>query len=113
MSSEETPTHTTEHKGDKSTLGSLFSGIGTPGVKNIEAAYSRAGATNHHTPGSASKLGSQDQEGASEHQGVGSSKFSDGIGDQRAEVGVVLGREGEMAANEDSSHRLSGKRSTI
>jgi len=112
MSSEETPTHTAEHKGDKSTLGSFFSGIRTPGVKNIEAAYSRAGATNHHTPGSASKLGSQDQEGASEHQGVGSSKFSDAIGDQRAEVGAVLGR-GEMAANEDHSHRLLEKRSTI
>jgi hypothetical protein len=90
MSSDQTPdqpAHTTELKGDKTTLGSFFSNISTPGVKNIEAAYSRAGASNHHTPGSASKLGSQDQQGASEHQGVGSDKFRDGISDQRAEVG--------------------------
>ena len=90
MSSDQTPdqpAHTTELKGDKTTLGSFLSNISTPGVKNIEAAYSRAGASNHHTPGSASKLGSQDQQGASEHQGVGSDKFRDGISDQRAEVG--------------------------
>lgn len=59
----------------------------TPGVKNIEAAYSRAGATNHHTPGAASKLGSQDQKGGvHEHQGVGSNKFKEGFSDQRQEV---------------------------
>ncbi|KAF8863418.1 hypothetical protein BDZ45DRAFT_670370 [Acephala macrosclerotiorum] len=58
----------------------------TPGVRNIEAAYSRAGASNHHTPGSATKLGSQDQVGASEAQGVGSQKFADGFSDQRQEV---------------------------
>jgi hypothetical protein len=59
----------------------------TWGVENIEKAYSRAGASNNHTPGSASRLGSQDQDDAVyEHQGVGSAKFADGISDQRSEV---------------------------
>jgi len=61
----------------------------TNGVKNIEAAYSRAGASANHTPGAASKLGSQDQAGASEKQGVGSEKFTQGISDQRQEPSVV------------------------
>lgn len=62
----------------------------TWGVQNIEKAYSRAGASNHHTPGSASRLGSQDQDGAVEqHQGVGSAKFAEGISDQRSEVGFI------------------------
>lgn len=74
-----------QKKGDIGLLGGLLSGK-TPGVRNIEAAYSRAGASNHHTPGSATKLGSQDQVGASEAQGVGSQKFADGISDQRQEV---------------------------
>ncbi|KAI9053645.1 hypothetical protein LZ554_002599 [Drepanopeziza brunnea f. sp. 'monogermtubi'] len=77
-----------------SILGSLLSGssLKTPGVKNIEAAYSRAGATNHHTPGVASKLGSQSQESGAangEHQGVGSQKFRDGISDQRQEPSAI------------------------
>merc|ERR1711964_224392 len=60
-----------DQTGEKSFLSNLVSGK-TPAVKNIEAAYSRAGATNNHTPGAASQLGSQDQKsGASEHQGVG------------------------------------------
>ena len=66
----------------------------TQGVRNIEAAYSRAGASNDQTPGSASRLGSQQQEGGSGHQGVGSSKFADDISDQRKEVsscGTLLG----------------------
>ena len=74
-----------KEQGDSSILGSLLSGK-TPAVANIEAAYSRAGATNNHTPGSASKLGSQGQKGAGEHQGVGSAKFSEKISDQRQEV---------------------------
>lgn len=87
MSSEEPP-HTTEQKGDKGTLGDFISNvIKTPGVKNIEAAYSRAGATNHHTPGSASQLGNQSQVGANEGKGVGSQHFTDKISDQRQEVG--------------------------
>lgn len=73
-------------EGDKSTfLGNLLSGK-TPAVANIEAAYSRAGATNHHTPGHASALGSQSQDSVSSGQGVGSEKFRDGIQDQREEV---------------------------
>ncbi len=80
-------TQTTDQKGDTSTLGDLLSGnFKTQGVKNIEKAYSRAGASNNHTPGSASKLGSQNQVGASENQGIGSKKFTDGISDQRQEV---------------------------
>lgn len=69
---------------------SISSGT-TPGVKRIEAAYSRAGATSHHTPGSASKLGSQDQMPAhGAHQGVGSAQFADGIADQRTQVNIIL-----------------------
>lgn len=80
-------THPAEEqkKGDTGLLGGLLSGK-TPGVRNIEAAYSRAGASNHHTPGSATKLGSQEQFGANEGQGVGSQRFADGISDQRQEV---------------------------
>ncbi|TVY20385.1 hypothetical protein LARI1_G000948, partial [Lachnellula arida] len=77
-----------QDKKPTSTIGDLLSGK-TPGVKNIEAAYSRAGASNHHTPGSASKLGSQEQAGASAQQGVGSAKFKDEISDQRQELSVV------------------------
>jgi hypothetical protein len=40
----------------------------------------------HHTPGYASKLGSQDRKGGSENQGVGGAKFPENIGDQRLEV---------------------------
>jgi len=79
----------TQHKDDKGAFENFLSNaMKTPGVKNIEAAYSRAGASNHHTPGSASKLGSQDQQGASAHQGVGSQRFADEISDQRSEVKV-------------------------
>lgn len=56
----------------------------TPGVRNIEAAYVRAGASTNHTPGYASKLG--DQKDAPVGQGVGSQKFADGIQTQRTEV---------------------------
>ncbi|EKD19304.1 uncharacterized protein L3040_009255 [Drepanopeziza brunnea f. sp. 'multigermtubi'] len=102
--SDSTKTTPTEPKDDSSNtasstsstsiLGGLLSGssLKTPGVKNIEAAYSRAGATNHHTPGVASKLGSQAQEsgaGNGEHQGVGSQKFQDGISDQRQEPSTI------------------------
>ncbi|PBP22627.1 hypothetical protein BUE80_DR006633 [Diplocarpon rosae] len=77
------PPHTTEAKGDTTTLGSLLSGpFRTPGVKNIEAAYTRAGAASNHTPGAASTLGSQEQ-------GVGSSKVSEGSSDQRQEPSII------------------------
>jgi len=67
--------------------------IKTPGVKNIEAAYSRAGGANNHLPGSATKLGSQDQKGnTAEEQGVGSQKFTDGFSDQRREEPSVVGK---------------------
>jgi hypothetical protein len=85
---------TSSQQADKKEEGGLLSGITgmlptkTWGVANIEKAYSRAGASNHHTPGSASKLGSQDQGGnVHEHQGVGSAKFAEGFSDQRREVG--------------------------
>ncbi len=83
------PAQNAENKEDQGVLGGLISGR-TWGVQNIEKAYSRAGASSHHTPGSASKLGSQDQQGAvHEHQGVGSAKFADGISDQRIEVSCL------------------------
>lgn len=72
-------------KEESGMLGGILSGK-TWGIQNIEKAYSRAGAANNHTPGSASRLGSQDQPHAGEHQGVGSTKFKEGISDQRAEV---------------------------
>jgi len=74
-----------EVKEEKGIFGGMISGK-TWGVQNIEAAYSRAGASNHQTPGSASPLGSQKQQGAvHEHQGVGSAKFAESISDQRSE----------------------------
>ncbi|TVY25004.1 hypothetical protein LHYA1_G005146, partial [Lachnellula hyalina] len=89
-------TMSSQDKTTSSNLGDLISGT-TPGVKSIEAAYSRAGASVHHTPGSASKLGSQEQAdaSASAHQGVGSAKFKDSISDQRQEPSVV----GKMVNN--------------
>lgn len=72
----------------KSFLGDLLQGK-TPGVSNIEAAYTRAGASNHNTPGYASKLGSQEQNsGGTKNQGVGTDKFAESISDQRREVGT-------------------------
>ncbi|KAM3086633.1 hypothetical protein ACMFMG_000759 [Clarireedia jacksonii] len=81
-----------EHKGDKGSLGDKISGT-TFGVQNIEAAYSRAGATAHHTPGAASKLGSQNQQGVNEEQGVSNPKNgSDGIPQEfRFELGDGAG----------------------
>ncbi|KAF7893097.1 uncharacterized protein EAF02_000635 [Botrytis sinoallii] len=73
-----------------SALSDLLPSFKTPGVQNIEAAYSRAGASNNHTPGYASTLGSQSQKPGSEMaQGVGSEKFSEGISDQRVEPSAV------------------------
>jgi hypothetical protein len=86
MSSSDLSSQKTEPSQEKGFLGNLLAGK-TPGVGNIEAAYSRGGATNNHMPGHASKLGSQDQQvGSQDHQGVGSAKFVDGISDQRQEV---------------------------
>ncbi|KAE8445024.1 hypothetical protein EG329_014030 [Mollisiaceae sp. DMI_Dod_QoI] len=87
MSDSTTPAQE-EKKGDTGYLGGLISGK-TPGVRNIEAAYSRAGASNHHTSGAATKLGSQEQVGTNEAQGVGSQKFADRISDQRREPSVI------------------------
>lgn len=81
---------TTGHEGDKGMFADFLSGK-TPGVRNIEKAYSRAGASNHHTPGRATKLGSQDQMGANEegHQGVGSARFAEKFSDQRVEPSFI------------------------
>jgi hypothetical protein len=84
------PHTTTSQAGDERDRGFLAGMIPTKtwGVQNIEKAYSRAGASNHQTPGCASRLGSQDQAGGGHaHQGVGSAKFADSISDQRREVG--------------------------
>lgn len=74
---------------EKGFLANLLDGK-TPGVANIEAAYSRAGGTNHHLPGHASQLGSQEQGSVDTHQGVGSKKFAEGFSDQRQEVKHTL-----------------------
>ena len=76
-----------EQKSTNSFLGNLLSGK-TPAVKNMEAAWTRAGAGNNHTPGHASKLGSQEQP-EKNGNGVGSKEFQDKIGDQRVEVSFL------------------------
>ena len=73
-----------DQKPAESFLGDLLAGK-TPAVKNMEAAWTRAGAGNNHTPGHASKLGSQDQPDKN-GSGIGSKAFQDTIGDQRPEV---------------------------
>jgi hypothetical protein len=78
-----------QEAGDKGFFANMLEGK-TPGVRGIEKAYSRAGAGNNHTPGLASKLGSQEQMSKSEGQGVGSNKFKEGISDQRREVCRLL-----------------------
>ena len=64
----------------------------TPAVRNIEKAYSRAGASDNSTAGSASRLGSQSQESSEGYsgQGVGSRKFGERIGGQRGEVSLYV-----------------------
>jgi hypothetical protein len=57
-----------------------FFSIRTPGVRNIEAAYNRAGATAHYTPGHASQLGAQHQH--DHERGIGSNHFADRYQDQ-------------------------------
>lgn len=75
--------------GDHGTLGGLLSGT-TFGVQNIEAAYSRAGAATNHTPGYASKLGSQEQPKALDGVGSGSKKSGDdGVAGQSGEVSPI------------------------
>ncbi|PQE20849.1 hypothetical protein CJF30_00002161 [Rutstroemia sp. NJR-2017a BBW] len=76
-----------EHKGDKGSLGDRISGS-TIGVQNIEAAYSRAGASAHHTPGAASKLGTQNQQGVNEGKGVSNPK--NGADGRPQEVSSIL-----------------------
>ena len=59
-----TPDHTKHNKGDKATLGDMFTDL-MPEVKNIQGTYSWAGATNHYTLGATSRLGSPEQYGRS------------------------------------------------
>jgi hypothetical protein len=47
-------------KSEQGTVGETITDL-TPGVKNIQAAYKRAGASHNHTPGYAGQLGSQEQ----------------------------------------------------
>jgi hypothetical protein len=77
----------TEHKGDKGSLGDRISGT-TFGVQNIEAAYSRAGGSAHHTPGAATKLGSMNQQGVNEGKGVSNPK--NGADGKPQEVSSIL-----------------------
>lgn len=91
MASTETPTSTGNTAIDDkptSVLGNLLAGK-TPAVSSIEAAYSRAGATNTHTPGVATALGQQGQLG-DEAKGVGSKHFTDNFANQREEVCVYV-----------------------
>ncbi|KAF5878195.1 uncharacterized protein Bfra_000360 [Botrytis fragariae] len=85
-----TNTNSNDDMKSTSALSDLLPSFKTPGVQNIESAYSRAGASNNHTPGYASTLGSQSQKPGSEmEQGVGSEKFGEGISDQRVEPSAV------------------------
>ncbi|PQE27111.1 hypothetical protein CJF32_00000050 [Rutstroemia sp. NJR-2017a WRK4] len=80
----------TEHKGDKGSLGDKISGS-TIGVQNIEAAYSRAGASAHHTPGAASKLGTQNQQGVNEGKGMSNPKNgADGRPQEPSMIGSMV-----------------------
>lgn len=92
----------------ESFLGSLLSGK-TPAVKNMEAAWTRAGAGNNHTPGSASKLGSQEQP-ENKSSGVGGKDFKDNISDQRVEVGFLFPEKRKcvwmMCADADGDSRV-------
>jgi hypothetical protein len=95
----------TEHKGDKGSLGDRISGT-TFGVQNIEAAYSRAGASAHHTPGAASKLGSQNQQGVNEGKGVSNPKT--GADGRPQEVSSLFALSVQLfisCANEDEYSR--------
>jgi hypothetical protein len=67
----------------------------------MEAAWSRAGASAHHTPGAATKLGSQDQIGASEQSGSGSRGVS---GNASA---LSLGGGGGSRKTADASEEVS------
>ena len=71
--------HDCMSKGDKGTLGDFLTSK-TPACSNIEAAYTRAGGSAHHTPGAASALGSQNHKGANGVQGLGSEKYEGGNG---------------------------------
>jgi len=90
------PDHETQNKGAHGTFGGMSFGS-TAGVKGIEAAYSRAGASTHHTPGSASKLGSQEQNGANEGKGFGSGKAM-AVSDPNSEPSM-LGRMANRLMN--------------
>ena len=57
-------------KGDQNTFGDTVSKISTGGVKNIEAAYQRQGASEHHTPEYAGTLGSQEGSNAGKAPGL-------------------------------------------
>ena len=53
------PEHPGRQEGDKGTFGDMITNL-TPGVKNIQAAYNRRGAADHHMRVAAAKLGSQE-----------------------------------------------------
>lgn len=102
------PNQATDNNTEKGFLANLLSGK-TPAVRNIEKAYSRAGASNHHTPGVATKLGSQEQPSATESQGLGSAKFADRYSDQRVEVRAPIGTVSGADVGEWCSRRWSGR----
>lgn len=60
--------HAENNHGDTNSLGDMLTGK-TNGIRNIEAAFDRAGATKHHVPGHAGSLGSDDQ-GAGNDPGI-------------------------------------------
>jgi len=65
------PEHEVENKGIHNTfIGTLTDVAKTGGTKVVDEAFTKAGGSTHHTPGAASKLGSQEQDGANEGHGL-------------------------------------------
>ncbi|KAI9670386.1 MAG: hypothetical protein M1817_004429 [Caeruleum heppii] len=80
----------TDSKGAQ-TLASVFR---TPGVKNIENAFSRGGGTKTHTPAIATKRGDSEHVtgGAAnqdQKQGIDSTSFQNKFGDQKPKPGLM------------------------
>lgn len=77
----------------------------TPGVRNVEGAYSRGGGAPSHMPGAGTKTGSEDQiePRSTQMQGVGSEKFQATIGDQKPEKPVL-----QQAAHQMLDHTDKG-----
>lgn len=64
----------------------------TSGVQNIEKRYSSGGGSASHTPGTATKLGStENQTGNVEKaKGIGTPYYQENVGEQKPDVSVMV-----------------------